>query len=128
MKKLELTEQFIKTEDMPGSKKDEVEKCSRFYIATMSIINSGQIAYRGMAHYKEVRNAVKKLKAQKESATVLLEDSDYRVLFGTDDQPGFLRLYGGWLSGDSTDEYISIWEEAKVVSFKQIKEGKSEKV
>jgi hypothetical protein len=127
MKQLKLNERFSKLVDVPISDTGEKQPMTPFYMTTMSIINSGDVKPRDMAHYKQIRKSVKRLAEQKTSDMILLEDSDYRNLFGTADDQGIIRRYNGWLSNDATDEFIEIWENATNQSIEVIKkkEGKA---
>lgn len=126
MRKLTLGDKFSEKQQVKINSKGDTEAVTRFYIETMGIINSGQLPYRDMAHYKVVRKAVKQFQSQKKDPEILLEDSDFRTLFGTDSEPGFLRGFGGWMSFDDTDEYIEIWESAKQESIAKTKKERSD--
>lgn len=131
MKLLTLTPALKELVDLTLKKSngdDATEKATKFVETTFAIINGGvltrQLAYRDLAHARRVRKALKALQDYKRDAEVKLEDHHYRELFGSEDQPGILRQYGGWMANEFVDEYVEIWESAKVVSAKELDKKK----
>jgi len=125
MKQIQLTEKMLELDEV-SLNEQETLKVSKFIAETYNILNigavRGHIKYEGLAHFKKVQKAISTLLKFGTSKLIWLEDSDYRILFGDEDNPGILRQYGGWLLNNYTNEFLNCWENAITKSIEEFKE------
>jgi len=136
MKHIVLNELLAETSEQTHmkNKKETSESMTSFQWQTRVVLNlgtqNGSIRLDA-GQTRKVRKAQKALEKFALDKEIYLEDEDYRILFGTEDNPGAIRKFNGWNLGEYTDAYLDAWEEAKQVSLKEVetklkKESKKE--